>query len=202
VVYRLQTRIFRASERGNVQAVHSLQRLLMKSEAARCLAVRRVTQDNWGKNTAGMDGVKAVPPVQRSRLVALLGQPDAIKPRPTRRGQIRSDRSRFAAYGLAGGGPGRRSRNVLNPGPHERLLPPRTTLEVTCGDELRHELAGAGGWGDPLERDPQLVLADVCNDKVTPEHARSAYGVILDPGGTCFNEAETAQLREQLRRLD
>lgn len=85
VVYRLQTRIFRASERGNVQVVHSLQRLLMKSEAARCLAVRRVTQDNRGKNTAGVDGVKAVPPAQRSRLVTLLGQPDAIRPRPTRR---------------------------------------------------------------------------------------------------------------------
>ena len=69
VVYRLQTRIFRASERGNVQAVHSLQRLLMKSEAARCLAVRRVTQDNQGKNTAGVDGIKAVPPAQRLRLV-------------------------------------------------------------------------------------------------------------------------------------
>ncbi len=85
VVYRLQTRIFRASERGNVQTVHSLQRLLMKSEAARCLAVRRVTQDNQGKNTAGVDGVKAVPPAQRSRLVVKLGEPDAIKPRPTRR---------------------------------------------------------------------------------------------------------------------
>ena len=85
VVYRLQTRIFRASERGNVQVVHSLQRLLMKSEAARCLAVRRVTQDNRGKNTAGVDGVKAVPPAQRSLLVTALGQPDAIKPRPTRR---------------------------------------------------------------------------------------------------------------------
>jgi len=84
-VYRLQTRIFRASERGNVQAVHSLQRLLMKSEAARCLAVRRVTQDNQGKNTAGVDGVKAVRPVQRRTLVALLGQPAAIRPRPTRR---------------------------------------------------------------------------------------------------------------------
>src|SRR6266487_1496875 len=84
-VYRLQKRIFRAANRGNVQAVHSLQRLLMKSEAARCLAVRRVTQDNRGKNTAGIDGVKAVPPAQRSRLVALLGQPDAIRPRPTRR---------------------------------------------------------------------------------------------------------------------
>src|SRR5256886_3448959 len=84
-VYRLQKRIYRASERGNVRAVHSLQRLLMKSEAARCLAVRRVTQDNRGKNTAGVDGIKAVPPAQRSLLVAALGRPDAIKPRPTRR---------------------------------------------------------------------------------------------------------------------
>ena len=63
VVYRLQTRIFRASERGNIQAVHSLQRLLlMKSEAARCLAVRRVTQDNQGENTAGVDGVTRIHP--------------------------------------------------------------------------------------------------------------------------------------------
>src|SRR3954454_14484488 len=84
-VYRLQKRIFRAASRGNIRAVHSLQRLLMKSEAARCLAVRRVTQDNRGKNTAGVDGVKAVPPVQRSLLVTTLGRPDAIKPRPTRR---------------------------------------------------------------------------------------------------------------------
>src|SRR5947199_9829974 len=84
VVYRLQTRIFRASERGNVRAVHSLQRLLMKSEAARCLAVRRVTQDNRGKNTAGGDGIKPVPAVQRSLLVAALARPAAIGPRPPR----------------------------------------------------------------------------------------------------------------------
>src|SRR5438270_2531183 len=54
--------------------------------------------------------------------------------------QIRSDRSRFGAYGLAGGEAGRRSRNVLNPGLHEHVLPPKTTLQVTYGDELRHEL--------------------------------------------------------------
>src|SRR6266704_6187361 len=64
-VYRLQKRIFRAEQRGNTQAVHSLQKLLMKSKAARLLAVRRVTQDNQGKKTAGVDGVKAVSPTQR-----------------------------------------------------------------------------------------------------------------------------------------
>ena len=84
-VYRLQKRIFRAASRGNVRAVHSLQRLLMKSEAARCLAVRRVTQDNQGKHTAGIDGVKSVPPRLRPTLVAQLRHPEQIRPQPTRR---------------------------------------------------------------------------------------------------------------------
>src|SRR5712692_1449670 len=64
-VYRIQKRIFRAEERGNEQAVRHLQKLLLKSRAARLIAVRRVTQDNQGKRTAGIDGVKAVHPQQR-----------------------------------------------------------------------------------------------------------------------------------------
>lgn len=51
-VYRLQKRMYRASARGESEMVHSLQRLLLKSRAARTLAVRRVTQDNQGKRTA------------------------------------------------------------------------------------------------------------------------------------------------------
>jgi RNA-directed DNA polymerase len=58
--FRIQKRIYRASQRGNTRAVHKLQKLLMKSEAARLLAVRRVTQENQGKKTAGIDGVKGV----------------------------------------------------------------------------------------------------------------------------------------------
>lgn len=84
-VYRLQKRIFRASCRGDVSVVWSLQRLLMKSEAARCLAVRRVTQDNRGKHTAGIDGVASVLPDQRWLMVELLRHPETIKPRPVRR---------------------------------------------------------------------------------------------------------------------
>ena len=64
-VYRIQKRIYRASQRDNLRAVHKLQKLLMKSEAARLVAVRRVTQENQGKKTAGVDGVKSVPPKQR-----------------------------------------------------------------------------------------------------------------------------------------
>jgi RNA-directed DNA polymerase len=84
-VYRLQKRIYQASLRGDEQAVHSLQRLLMKSEAARTLAVRRVTQDNQGKRTAGVDGVKSVAPAERLVMVKRLRHHKTIKPQPTRR---------------------------------------------------------------------------------------------------------------------
>ncbi len=64
-VYHLQKRIFRASQCGKTRTVHKLQKLLMKSEAARLLAVRKVTQDNQGKKTAGIDGVKSIAPKRR-----------------------------------------------------------------------------------------------------------------------------------------
>jgi RNA-directed DNA polymerase len=86
-VYRIQKRIFRAKQRGNQRAVHKLQKLLMKSRAARMLAVRRVTQDNQGKKTAGVDGVKSVPPKQRLDMVERI-HPKHWKhlfPRPVRR---------------------------------------------------------------------------------------------------------------------
>jgi len=71
-VFKLQTRIYRASKRGDVRAVHRLQRLLMASKAAKYLAVRKVTQDNRGKKTAGVDGVKSLSPERRSALAATL----------------------------------------------------------------------------------------------------------------------------------
>src|SRR5260370_13315537 len=68
--YRIQKRIYRASQRGNTRAVHKLQKLLTKSEAARLLAVRRVTQENQGKKTAGVDGIKSVKPQARLVMAA------------------------------------------------------------------------------------------------------------------------------------
>ena len=85
--FRIQKRIYRASQRGNTRAVHKLQKLLMKSEAARLLAVRRVTQDNQGKKTAGVDGVKAVKPQERLVMATHI-HPKHWKhqtPRPVRR---------------------------------------------------------------------------------------------------------------------
>ncbi len=82
-VYKLQKRIYQSSQRGNVKAVRRLQKTLMKSWSARALAVRRVTQDNRGKKTAGVDGVKALTPKQRLSLTNNLKL--GTKVSPTRR---------------------------------------------------------------------------------------------------------------------
>src|SRR2546428_1551128 len=64
-VFKLQKRIFQASARGDQKTVHHLQRLLLRSRAARFLAVRRVAQDNRGKRTAGVGGGKSLRPAPR-----------------------------------------------------------------------------------------------------------------------------------------
>src|SRR6266581_2779343 len=86
-LYRLQKRIFKASERGDLKTVHQLQKLVMKSRSARLLAVRRVTQDNQGKKTAGIDGVKSVSPAGRMALAEAIHpkRRGERKPKPLRR---------------------------------------------------------------------------------------------------------------------
>jgi RNA-directed DNA polymerase len=82
-VYKLQKRIYRASQRGDVKALRRLQKTLMKSWSARALAVRRVTQDNIGKKTAGVDGQKSLSPTARLKLVNNLKLGSKVS--PTRR---------------------------------------------------------------------------------------------------------------------
>ena len=86
LTFKLQKRIFQASERGDVKAVRKLQKTLIRSWSAKCIAVRRVTQDNQGKNTAGVDGVKSLTPKQRTSLVGKLKLTG--KSKPTRRVMI------------------------------------------------------------------------------------------------------------------
>jgi len=79
-VFKLQKRIYQASNRGDRKLVHRLQRLLTASWSARLLAVRNVTQDNRGKRTAGIDGVKSLAPPQRLHLATTLRLTDKAKP--------------------------------------------------------------------------------------------------------------------------
>ena len=71
-VFRLQKRIYRATQRGEVRLARKLQKLLVKSWYARLLAVRRISQDNRGKKTAGVDGVKLLTPAGRWRLANVI----------------------------------------------------------------------------------------------------------------------------------
>ena len=68
------------------------------------------------------------------------------------------------------------------------------------GDQLWEYIAGGAGYGDPLDRDPDAVLADVLDGKVSAEAARESYGVALTPGGASVDEALTKECRETLRR--
>lgn len=115
--------------------------------------------------------------------------------------QIRSDRHRFPAYGLQGGKPGSPSLNYYDPLGENRLLT-KTTMLVKKGDRFRIQLAGAGGFGNPFERDPERVLADVVNEKVTIEGARKEYGVAMDEKTMKVDIAETRKLREAAKRTE
>lgn len=71
-VHALQRRIYRAEQSGHRRKVRSLQRLLLRSTSAKLLAVRRVTQDNQGKKTPGVDGIASLEPEERLAVVASL----------------------------------------------------------------------------------------------------------------------------------
>lgn len=82
-VFKLQKRIYQASSVGDTKAVRKLQKRLTRSYHAKCLAVRKVSQDNQGKKTAGVDGVRSLTPEERLKLVGQLRLTG--KSKPTRR---------------------------------------------------------------------------------------------------------------------
>ncbi len=86
-VVRMQKQIAQAAQRGDKQAVHDLQQRLMESEAARLLAVRRVTEENQGKDTAGVDGIKSLSPKERLAMASTIHPRywDYQPPMPVRR---------------------------------------------------------------------------------------------------------------------
>ena len=96
---------------------------------------------------------------------------------------VRSDRAKVLPYGIGLGRPGTPSANRFWTGDNEVLKPSKFSQTVSAGDRLNHRTAGAGGWGDPLERDPQDTLRDVRNGLLSIERARTAYGVVVTDTG-------------------
>lgn len=94
---------------------------------------------------------------------------------------VRSDKRRFPPYGLEGGKAGAPSWNFLDRDGHRRTLPVLLTAPVALrkGDVYTAVLAGGGGYGDPFEREPELVLKDVVAGKVSVAAAKRDYGVVI-----------------------
>ena len=77
------------------------------------------------------------------------------------------------------------------------MLPSKFLLTIKRGDVFRLVLAGGGGYGDSLERDPALVLRDVIEEKITPAHAREGYGVVVTGDPPEIDWDASKRLREQ-----
>jgi N-methylhydantoinase B len=113
--------------------------------------------------------------------------------------QLRSDRERFAPWGLFGGKSGASARTWLNRGTSgEERLPSKFLRVMRKDDVVRGEMAASGGYGDPLERDPLAVLNDVRQEKMSVAHALEQYGVVIRPEPPALDEAAT--LRERAGR--
>jgi N-methylhydantoinase B len=88
--------------------------------------------------------------------------------------------------------------NLADLGGQARLLP-YCDFEFKENDVLYMRLGSGGGYGDPLEREPQLVFNDVINGLVSRQAAQDIYGVVLDEGSQEVNLTATQELRAVLR---
>ena len=113
---------------------------------------------------------------------------------------IHDDRWFIPPWGVNGGLPGKRSSKLLRKADGATIpLPSKCDgVRVEPGDRLDFVTWGGGGWGDPLERDPELVALEVRRGLVTAEGARD-YGVVVSAAGE-LNAGATEDLRAQLRR--
>ena len=74
-------------------------------------------------------------------------------------------------------------------------MPTKFLETVNAGDWLKIEWPGAGGWGDPKKRDPELVLWDVIEEKVSIERAKDVYAVAIMPDNRSIDWRGTEELR-------
>ena len=113
----------------------------------------------------------------------------------------RGERFASSPWGLHGGTPGRSGHAfVVRKDGTREPLPSKKMVVLHPGDQLWEYIAGGAGYGDPLERETDAVLADVLDGKVSREAARATYGVVLSAAGDAVDEIATKDARAQLAR--
>jgi N-methylhydantoinase B len=93
---------------------------------------------------------------------------------------ILADRDRFGPWGALGGHDASVAEYVLIRDGAETRLGSKVTVELEPGDVISVRTCGGGGFGPPAERDPEAVLRDVLEEKVSAERARDLYRVEID----------------------
>lgn len=109
--------------------------------------------------------------------------------------QVRSDRQKHAPYGLHGGQEPRLGTISVKKNGEEKPMPSKFLTDMGVGDTISVVWPGGGGWGDPSQRDPEMVLWDVIEEKVSLERAKAVYRVAITPDGTSIDWAQTKQIR-------
>jgi N-methylhydantoinase B len=110
--------------------------------------------------------------------------------------QFRTERKRFPAWGLYGGKPGALAEAYLTTADGMKQPLNKEIFTLNKGDLVTCIVPGAGGWGNPFERDPQKVLSDVVKEVVSIKQARDEYLVVIDPKTMTIDTTETEKLRK------
>ena len=110
---------------------------------------------------------------------------------------ILADRDREGPFGLFGGLPGRKASYLIVSDGREVEQGSKVTVRLRPGEVISYRTCGGGGYGPPEERDPEDVLRDVREGKISPQRAREAYRVAVDTHTWTVDEQETAKLRGQ-----
>jgi len=113
--------------------------------------------------------------------------------------QIRADRQTIRPYGLYGGKAGKPGSVSLNTKTMDQKIGSKVTIGVSDGDKFRYVLPGGGGWGDPLDREPNAVLRDVRNEIISRAAAQQEYGLVFDEAELVVDQSGTEKLRGQMR---
>jgi len=111
-----------------------------------------------------------------------------------------SDRHKIRPWGLNEGLPGACGKFILNPGrSNQKVLPSKISgVLINENDILRIITAGGGGYGTPLERDPEKVKKDNILEKVSKDQALNSYGVVIDETRE-IDQSATVRLRKKMR---
>ncbi|MDA8399697.1 MAG: hydantoinase B/oxoprolinase family protein [Actinomycetota bacterium] len=112
---------------------------------------------------------------------------------------------KYPMPGIAGGRPGAPNKLTLKVGSDSPVVVHHSAdwVPLEPGEKIVYDYGGGGGWGDPLDRDPQAVLDDVLDEYVSLDGARRDYGVVitgsLDELTLAVDEASTVSLRSTMR---